>query len=170
MKSSFLPKYERKIVRISALLSMAQYRAEILTIFGSYFGRNDDFKNSFWNLLTFTFAFVFLVSSQRRGTVMELNVEQVKVNRGVSSFSLTENYWCQQVCHLALFYSNINFHEFKATFDVSWSYVFKVDLKRSYWIRLLWIVESAFYLDLRQNLIHFNFNPNLLKVFKLNYF
>ena len=28
----------------------------------------------------------------RRGTVMELNVEQVKVNRGVSSFSLTEKY------------------------------------------------------------------------------
>ena len=42
MKSSFLPKYERKIVK-----------AEILTIFHSYFGRNDDFINSFWNLLTF---------------------------------------------------------------------------------------------------------------------
>ena len=47
MKSSFLPKYEPKIVRISALYSVAQYRAEILTIFGSYFGRNDDFINSF---------------------------------------------------------------------------------------------------------------------------
>ena len=34
MKSSFLPKYERKN-------------------FCSYFGRNDDFINSFWNLLTF---------------------------------------------------------------------------------------------------------------------
>ena len=45
MKSSFLPKYEPKFVRISAL--EAQYRAEILTIFGSYFGRNDDFINSF---------------------------------------------------------------------------------------------------------------------------
>jgi hypothetical protein len=32
---------------------VAQYRAEILTIFSSYFGRNDDFKNSFC-LLTFT--------------------------------------------------------------------------------------------------------------------
>ena len=32
---------------------MPHYRAEILTIFGSYFGRNDDFINSFWNLLTF---------------------------------------------------------------------------------------------------------------------
>ena len=29
-------------------------RAEILTIFGSYFGRNHDFINSFWNLLTFS--------------------------------------------------------------------------------------------------------------------
>ena len=25
-----------------------------LTIYGSYFGRNDDIKNSFWNLLTFS--------------------------------------------------------------------------------------------------------------------
>ena len=75
MKSSFLPKYERKIVRISALQctevrffrwiyychtskstgketgktqnSAVVYRAEILTIFRSYFGRNDDFINSF---------------------------------------------------------------------------------------------------------------------------
>ena len=35
--------------------SVAQYREEILTIFGSYFGRNDDFIYSFWNLLTFTY-------------------------------------------------------------------------------------------------------------------
>ena len=48
MKSSFLPKYEPKIVGISALsCSVAQYRAEILKIFSSYFGRNDDFINSF---------------------------------------------------------------------------------------------------------------------------
>ena len=47
MKSSLLPKYEPKIVRISALLNVAQYRAEILTILGSYFGRKDAFKNSF---------------------------------------------------------------------------------------------------------------------------
>ena len=53
MKSSFLPKYERKITRISALCSEAHYRAEILTIFCSYFGRNNDFINSFCNLLTF---------------------------------------------------------------------------------------------------------------------
>ena len=53
MKSSFLPKYERKIVRISALFSVAQNRAEILKICGSYFWRNDGFINSFWNFLTF---------------------------------------------------------------------------------------------------------------------
>ena len=53
MKSSFLPKYEPNIWRISALYCVPHYRAEILTIFGSYFGRNDDFINSFWNLLTF---------------------------------------------------------------------------------------------------------------------
>ena len=33
---------------------LAQYRSGILTIFGSYFGRNYDFINSFWNLLTFS--------------------------------------------------------------------------------------------------------------------
>ena len=37
IKSSFLPKYEKQ-------------QAEILTISGSYFGRNDDIKNSLWNL------------------------------------------------------------------------------------------------------------------------
>ena len=54
IKSSFLPKYEPNIVMISALHCIVpHYRAEILTIFGSYFGRNDDFINSFWNFLTF---------------------------------------------------------------------------------------------------------------------
>ena len=33
--------------------TVPHYRAEILTIFGLYFGRNEDFINSFWNLLTF---------------------------------------------------------------------------------------------------------------------
>ena len=46
MKSSFLPKYEQKIVKISALTKYI-YRAEILTVSGSYFGTNDDFINSF---------------------------------------------------------------------------------------------------------------------------
>ena len=41
MKSSFLPKYERKTVRISALSCVV--RAEIMTIFCSHFGRHDDF-------------------------------------------------------------------------------------------------------------------------------
>ena len=36
MKSLFLPKYEQKIVSISALCSV-------------YFGRNNAFINSFWN-------------------------------------------------------------------------------------------------------------------------
>ena len=33
-------------------------RAEILTFFCSYFGRNDDFINSLWNCLTFTFYMI----------------------------------------------------------------------------------------------------------------
>ena len=40
-------------------------RACILRIFLSYFGRNDDFINSFWNLLTFTQSFLYLHSAKR---------------------------------------------------------------------------------------------------------
>ena len=43
MKSSFLPRNERNIARISAL----NVRAEILAIFRSFFGRNDDNINLF---------------------------------------------------------------------------------------------------------------------------
>ena len=57
MKSTFLPKYEANIVRISTLYCATLNRAEILTIFLSYFGRNDDFINSFWYLLTFMIKF-----------------------------------------------------------------------------------------------------------------
>ena len=46
MKTSFLPKHEPNIVKISALY-LPHYRVEILTIFVSYCGRNDDFINSF---------------------------------------------------------------------------------------------------------------------------
>ena len=53
MKSSFLPKYEPNIVRISAL-NCATLQAEIHTVFGSYFGEKDDLINSFRNLLTFS--------------------------------------------------------------------------------------------------------------------
>ena len=49
MKSLFLPKYEQKTVRISALCSEGRN----LDKFCSYFGRNDNFINSFWNCLTF---------------------------------------------------------------------------------------------------------------------
>ena len=43
MKSSFLPKYESKIVRISALTVQSRNPYNI----SSYFGRNNDFINSF---------------------------------------------------------------------------------------------------------------------------
>ena len=50
MKSSFLPKYEPKIVKISNLTTQGRNPDN----FCSYFGRNDDLINSFWNLLTFS--------------------------------------------------------------------------------------------------------------------
>ena len=40
-------------VKLSGFLPL-QHRAEIMTIFRLYFGRNDDFINSFWKWLTFT--------------------------------------------------------------------------------------------------------------------
>ena len=49
MKSSVLPKYVQKIVEISALTTQGRNPDN----FSSYFGRNDDFTNLFWNLLTF---------------------------------------------------------------------------------------------------------------------
>ena len=52
LKTSFLPKYEPNIVRISALYC-ATLQGKNPYNFGSYFGRNDVFINSFWNLLTF---------------------------------------------------------------------------------------------------------------------
>ena len=45
MKSSFLQKYEQKIVKISALTTQGINPDK----FFPYFGRNDDFINSFWN-------------------------------------------------------------------------------------------------------------------------
>ena len=50
MKSSFFPKNEQNIARISTLT----FKAEILAIFRSFFGENDDFINLFWDLLTFS--------------------------------------------------------------------------------------------------------------------
>ena len=52
MKSLFLHDINQKLQGFLPC-SVAQYRAEIVAIFGSYFGRNDNFINSFWNLLTF---------------------------------------------------------------------------------------------------------------------
>ena len=49
MKSSFSPKNERNIARISTL----NVRAEILAIFCLFFGKNDDLIILFWDLLTF---------------------------------------------------------------------------------------------------------------------
>ena len=49
MKSKFLPKYERKVVRISALCSKGSF----WQIFVRILGESNDFINSFWNELTF---------------------------------------------------------------------------------------------------------------------
>ena len=54
MKSSFLPKYDQKIVKISALTTQGRNPDNFL-----YFGRNDDFMNSFWNCLNFTLSLIY---------------------------------------------------------------------------------------------------------------
>ena len=51
MKSSCLPNYEQKIVRISALQYTGQKSWQFIV---HTFGKNDDFTNSFWSLLTFS--------------------------------------------------------------------------------------------------------------------
>ena len=51
--------------------SEAHYRAEIPTIFCSYFGRNDDSINLFWNLLTFSLLF-FSFSFQDKILLLQL--------------------------------------------------------------------------------------------------
>ena len=73
IKSSFLPKYEPNIVRIYAC-TVPHYRAEILTIFGSYFRRNDEFINSFWNLLTFSTLAIFGIP---RPLVIQVEISDV---------------------------------------------------------------------------------------------
>ena len=45
-----LPKHKQKLSKFLPSL----HRAEILTIFYPYFGRKDEFINSFWNCVTFT--------------------------------------------------------------------------------------------------------------------
>ena len=51
----FLPKFEPNIVcKDFCPVTVPHYGAEILTIFGSYFGKNNNFINSFWKLLTFS--------------------------------------------------------------------------------------------------------------------
>ena len=53
MKSWFLPEYEPNIVRISALYC-ARLKGRNPYNFRFIFWKNDDFINSFWNLLTFS--------------------------------------------------------------------------------------------------------------------
>ena len=60
MKSSFLPKYKQKIVRISALCSEGRNLYDFLFIFWE----KRCLINSFWNLLTFSQSAEFLAWTQ----------------------------------------------------------------------------------------------------------
>ena len=60
------------------LCSVAHYWAEILTIFRSYFGRNDDFKNSFWNLLTLKGWFIVKLWSQ--GLILNVEKKELSIS------------------------------------------------------------------------------------------
>ena len=84
MKSWFLPKNERNIARISAL----NVRAGILAIFRSFFGRNDVFKNLFWDLLTFTQTF------DQGCSKIDLNIKhgRVQVLHGALRFKCNEGF------------------------------------------------------------------------------
>ena len=61
MKSSCLPNYEQKIVRISALQYTGQKSWQFIV---HTFGKNDDFTNSFWSLLTFSTTYVVCIAKK----------------------------------------------------------------------------------------------------------
>ena len=52
------------------------HRAEILTIFRLYFGRNDDFIKSFWNWLTFSFPSQSLRKSNNQKPFLNFDYQQ----------------------------------------------------------------------------------------------
>ena len=84
----------------------AVHRAEIRTIFRSYFGRNDDFINSFWNLLTFTmvpqvelFSFVFWKNLKTPKRPFEINWPFQKVFYYAPIFlKVIKNSWLKYLC------------------------------------------------------------------------
>ena len=80
----FSQRMNQKLLRFLPC-SVAQYKAKILTIFGSYFGRNDDLFHSFWNSLTFSW---WLKTKNHISLFLMLLLSQLKKRRGqaVSSF------------------------------------------------------------------------------------
>ena len=73
-------------------------RAEILTIFRSYFGRNNDLINSFWNCLTFS------KSSKFKGETQHY-VEKLLKSAGATNFWFQRNKWVRFA--KPLYYSRI---------------------------------------------------------------
>ena len=60
---------------ISLFTFQTLYKIEILTVFRSYFGRNHEFKDSFWNLQTFNMTQVeFLLRKFRRHKSYEITI------------------------------------------------------------------------------------------------
>ena len=88
MKSLFLPKYEWKIVRISALCSEGRN-------LDNFLWRNNDFINSFWNCLTFsssprtTQSFLKNSVCTEEGAQETINTKSDYLTRFSSSFTTT---------------------------------------------------------------------------------
>ena len=90
------------------------HRAEILTIFCSYFGKNDDFMNPFWNYLTFSIQLWKLIKSGLNFLIRQYpwlsNLPQI------SCFNLLTFSWilhnqCYHIQHLNLSMSLNLFYE-----------------------------------------------------------
>ena len=140
---------------------MTHYRAEILSIFRSYFGSNDYFINSFWNLLTFSGEQLISLNSNKHwqkysSPRVQCSVVQTDpsfslpalarlINFVINSFSLND--WRREPAPKAFVFKGHTICRFGQT--LSRNYFFSVFLvwSRSTLVsltRLTWLIHTSF--------------------------
>ena len=116
---------------------MPHYRAEIHTIFGSHFGRNDDFINSFRNLLTLNT--ILLVIEIK----LNLNKNKSKFTRCFPQFLF---FSLNRACKIQI-KRNISNH-YHATFEKERTF-----LSNSYFLTLVHLIPFGLFLG--RNRVYF---------------
>ena len=129
MKSSFLPKDERKNVRNSALHTTRQK-------FWHIFGRNDDFINSFWNLVTFKKRNQAISVPQISCLQLQRNETKHWINRGFKK-KLAYKWTIWQFFFQSLFSIN-NFFVYLLKY-------FSLEIKKNYWNTHLFLTNFFVY-------------------------